>query len=68
MSIEEGRRPDDLLATGKAAGLLGCSRQHVVDMCLRGELPYVWSAGTGGSGVPTWREPSATAEIGSHGS
>lgn len=42
MSIEKGRRPDDLLATGKAAGLLGCSRQHVVDMCLRGELPYVW--------------------------
>jgi excisionase family DNA binding protein len=42
MSIEPGRRPDDLLATGKAAGLLGCSRQHVVDMCLRGELPYVW--------------------------
>ena len=36
------RRPDDLLTTGKAAGLFGCSRQHVVDMCLRGEVPYVW--------------------------
>jgi excisionase family DNA binding protein len=42
MSTETEGRSDDLLATGKAAGLLGCSRQHVVDMCLRGELPYVW--------------------------
>ncbi len=28
----------DLLTTGQAAELLGCSRQHVVDLCDRGEL------------------------------
>jgi excisionase family DNA binding protein len=28
----------DLLTTGQAAALLGCSRQHVVDLCDRGEL------------------------------
>ncbi len=28
----------DLLTTGQAAALLGCSRQHVVDLCERGEL------------------------------
>jgi len=30
----------DLLTTGQAAGLLGSSRQHVVDLCERGELGY----------------------------
>ena len=28
----------DLVTTGEAAALLGCSRQHVVDLCDRGEL------------------------------
>jgi excisionase family DNA binding protein len=32
---------DDLLTTGEAAALLGCSRQHVVDLCVSGDLPYV---------------------------
>lgn len=30
----------DLLTTGQAARLLGSSRQHVVDLCRRGELDY----------------------------
>jgi excisionase family DNA binding protein len=29
----------DLLTTGQAASLLGCSRQHVVDLCACGALP-----------------------------
>jgi excisionase family DNA binding protein len=32
---------DGLLTTGDAALLLGSSRQHVVDLCERGVLPYV---------------------------
>ncbi|WP_250286680.1 helix-turn-helix domain-containing protein [Frankia sp. CiP1_Cm_nod2] len=31
---------DDLLTTGHVAELLGCSRQHVVDLCRRGLLPH----------------------------
>jgi len=31
----------DLMSTGEAARLLGCSRQHVVDLCVRGLLPFV---------------------------
>lgn len=31
---------DDTLTTGEAARILGCSRQHVVDLCTRGLLPY----------------------------
>jgi excisionase family DNA binding protein len=31
----------DLLTTGQAAVLLGCSRQHVVDLCQSGALPCV---------------------------
>jgi excisionase family DNA binding protein len=31
----------DLLTTGEAAALLRSSRQHVVDLCERGLLPYV---------------------------
>jgi len=29
------------MSTGEAARLLGCSRQHVVDLCVRGALPFV---------------------------
>lgn len=32
---------DDLLTTGEAARFLGVSRQHVADMCDRGDLPFV---------------------------
>jgi len=31
---------DILLTTGEAARVLGVSRQHVVDLCDRGDLPY----------------------------
>jgi excisionase family DNA binding protein len=31
----------DLLTTGEVAQVLGCSRQHVVDPCRRGDLPFV---------------------------
>jgi excisionase family DNA binding protein len=34
-------RSADLMSTGEAARLLGCSRQHVVDLCARGALPFV---------------------------
>ncbi|MGF1648699.1 MAG: helix-turn-helix domain-containing protein [Kineosporiaceae bacterium] len=34
---------DDLMTTGAAAALLRCSRQHVVDLCDRGELRFVWA-------------------------
>lgn len=30
-----------LLSTGDVAAILGVSRQHVVDLCDRGDLPYV---------------------------
>src|SRR6266550_7131879 len=33
--------PDELLTTGEVALLLRSSRQHVVDLCERGLLPYV---------------------------
>ena len=39
------REPVDLMSTGEAARVLGCSRQHVVDLCERGALPFV-SAGS----------------------
>ena len=32
---------EQLLSTGQAAEVLGCSRQHVVDLCSSGQLPYV---------------------------
>jgi excisionase family DNA binding protein len=31
----------DLISTGEAARLLGCSRQHIVDLCERSVLPFV---------------------------
>ena len=34
-------RSADLMSTGEVARLLGCSRQHVVDLCARGALPFV---------------------------
>lgn len=34
---------EDLLTTGEAARILGTSRQHVVDMCKAGLLPYTLS-------------------------
>jgi excisionase family DNA binding protein len=36
-----GPEGDELLTTGEAAKLLGSSRQHVVDLCDRGDLPFV---------------------------
>lgn len=33
---------DELLTTGEAAKLLGVTRQHVVDLANRGDLPVVW--------------------------
>lgn len=32
--------PDELLTTGEAAVLVNSSRQHVVDLCERGDLPF----------------------------
>lgn len=36
----------DLIRTGEAARLLGCSRQHVVDLCDSGKLPFVRGGGS----------------------
>lgn len=33
-------KPEGMLTTGEAAQLLGSTRQHVVDLCNRGLLPY----------------------------
>lgn len=38
--VIEGLDGDALLTTGEVARLLGASRQHIVDLCDRGELPY----------------------------
>jgi excisionase family DNA binding protein len=37
---------DDLIRTGEAALILGCSRQHVVDLCDSGRLPLVRKGGS----------------------
>jgi excisionase family DNA binding protein len=41
-TIDPNSQPqeDELLTTGEAAKLLNCTRQHVVDLCDRGDLPY----------------------------
>ena len=39
--VNSAVEPARLLSTGKAAILLGSSRQHVVDLCESGQLPYV---------------------------
>ena len=36
-----GSGGDELLTTGEAAKILDTSRQHVVDLCERGDLPFV---------------------------
>src|SRR3972149_12107182 len=36
-----GADGDELLTTGEAAKILNTSRQHVVDLCERGDLPFV---------------------------
>ena len=41
MDTREMTEPDDLLTTGVVARLLGVSRQHVVDLCDRGEVACV---------------------------
>lgn len=40
MSETAAGQRDTLLRTGEAAELLGCTRQHVVDLCDRGVLPF----------------------------
>jgi excisionase family DNA binding protein len=42
LSVDE----PDLIRTGEAAQMLGCSRQHVVDMCNEGKLPVAREGGT----------------------
>jgi excisionase family DNA binding protein len=39
--MEREQSEEQLLSTGQAATLLGVSRQHVVDLCTRGALPFV---------------------------
>lgn len=41
MSGTAQKRTEELLTTGQAAQLLGSSRQHVVDLCESGDLPYL---------------------------
>lgn len=36
-----GAQGDEFLTTGEAAKILSTSRQHVVDLCDRGDLPFV---------------------------
>lgn len=41
MSTTTETNSEQLLTTGQAAQLLGSSRQHVVDLCESGDLPYL---------------------------
>jgi excisionase family DNA binding protein len=43
---DEAVDSDELIRTGEAAVLLGCSRQHVVDLCDSGRLPVVRGGGS----------------------
>lgn len=40
-TVNLATEPSRLLSTGEAATLLGSSRQHVVDLCESGQLPYL---------------------------
>ena len=40
-TVPTTQRPARLLSTGQAAIVLGSSRQHVVDLCESGRLPYL---------------------------
>lgn len=40
MTTRTGNAVGDLISTGTAATLLGVSRQHVVNLCERGALPF----------------------------
>lgn len=46
LAHDEGMDMTDLISTGEAARLLGCSRQHVVDLCDKGKLPVVRKGGS----------------------
>ena len=37
VALDQG---DDFVTTGEAAKILGTSRQHIVDLCLAGDLPF----------------------------
>lgn len=41
-----GVRATDLISTGEAAEILGCSRQHVVDLCDAGKLAVTRKGGS----------------------
>lgn len=40
MTVETQER-QNWISTGEAADLLGTTRQHIVDLCKRGDLPYI---------------------------
>jgi excisionase family DNA binding protein len=46
LAQHEGMDATDLIRTGEAARLLGCSRQHVVDLCDEGKLPVMREGGS----------------------
>lgn len=39
--LAQGTASDELMTTGEAAKLLNVSRQHIVDLCTSGDLPFV---------------------------
>jgi excisionase family DNA binding protein len=43
---DEHMNAGDLIRTGEAARLLGCSRQHVVDLCDKGQLQVAQKSGS----------------------
>ncbi|MFN0284487.1 MAG: helix-turn-helix domain-containing protein [Kineosporiaceae bacterium] len=60
MSATTAAVTGELLTIGQVASLLGVSRQHVVDLCMRGDLPFVSVAPTAGSSATTSRPSWAT--------